>query len=85
MSSFSLLSQIQLELYPVLTSVLNSSQYFHTILNFYYNFGNFLYPKAVTDILYQNAQALAPQTHLKHDIYIYIYTYIHIYIYIQGC
>ena len=75
MSSFSLLSQIQLELYPVLTSV-NSSQYFHTILNFYYNFENFLYLKAVTELLYQNAQALAPQTPLKQYIYIYIYIYI---------
>jgi hypothetical protein len=73
MSNFSLLSQIQLELYPVHTSVLNLSHYFYTIVNYYYNFGNFLYLTAATELLYQNAQALVPQTLLKCDIYIYIY------------
>jgi hypothetical protein len=61
MSGLGLLSQITLELKFSQLFLTHLSD-FHTIFRCCYNFGKFLYLKAVTELLHQDARTLVPQT-----------------------
>jgi hypothetical protein len=59
----------------VFTIILNSAQWFsYHCVSCCYNFGNFLYIKAVTEFLHKDEQALVPQTLLKCDTHTHTHT-----------